>query len=77
MRQCSHQQAAGDSVEQCIVMQERRVSPLEAGGTLKGAEAAGKVSTPLLKRCLDSMCILSLFAHMCCVVHSVKELGSL
>ena len=33
-----------DCAERFHVLQERRVSPLEAGGTLKGAEAAGKVS---------------------------------
>ncbi len=33
--------------EALLRSQECRASPLEAGGTLKGADAAGKVSTRL------------------------------
>lgn len=29
-----------------LLVQERKLSPLEAGGTLKGSEAAGKVCLP-------------------------------
>lgn len=32
-----------------LLVQERKLSPLEAGGTLKGSEAAGKVCSPCFK----------------------------
>jgi hypothetical protein len=51
--------------EAMLRSQERRASPLEAGGTLKGTDAAGKVSAPLRQPCVGPGCFAVMYFCKC------------